>query len=81
MIAEILTHYLNWNNFKGINKYSHYKMTSPSLGETIRLVKFRSNDNSLIIITKDYPRLSLEIGVNEFNFERSTFKGMTYLFL
>lgn len=56
-------------------------MTSPSLGETIRLVKFRSNDNSLIIITKDYPRLSLEMGVNEFNFERSTFKGMTYLFL
>lgn len=56
-------------------------MTSPSLGETIRLVKFRSNDISLIIITEDYPRLSLEIGVNEFNFEKSPFKGMTYLFL
>lgn len=56
-------------------------MTSPSLGEKIRLVKFRRNDISLVIITKNYPRLSLEIGVNEFNFERSTFKEMTYLFL
>lgn len=55
-------------------------MTSPSSGEKIRLVKFRRNDISLIIITKNYPRLSLEIGVSEFNFERSTFKEMTYLF-